>query len=273
VNSTLTDLTDWLVKPVDYLLGWLLFLPRDLSLLLFAAGTALFMTLVRRFVTNQSLLKDCATDLQTLRVQIREAKQTSDKQGVARKRATVGLIKGMQLAADFRVLAVVLVPVAILAVWASERFDYLPLRVTDEIVVRAHFPVSSNHQLTHLVPIDGLLLQTSSIQVVEPQGKLPPQGTAEWKLKAEAPGEYDISIRHRGETVVHRVNVGGTTYWAPVREYSGERFLKTDVAHRQYLPLGRSLGSDWIKLPPWMLGYLLLTLLLTPAWKRLLRVA
>ena len=102
--ATLTQLCEWCIRVLDYPLGWLLCLPRDLTLLLFATGTALLMTLARRAVTNQDLLRRCAADLRRLKELLRGAKQTGDRSQRDRLRGTIGLVKGLQLAADFRVL-------------------------------------------------------------------------------------------------------------------------------------------------------------------------
>lgn len=118
-----------IVSGVDALLGWLLLLPRDATLFVFALLTALLMTLVRRWRTNQDLLRCCANDLRQLKQLNRAAKESGDKPRRQRLRQTVALIKQMQLAEDMKVLWVVLIPVAALAMWAVERLDYLPPRV------------------------------------------------------------------------------------------------------------------------------------------------
>ncbi len=263
-----------IVSSVDALLGWLLLLPRDVTMFVFALITALLMTLARRWVTNQDLLRRCANDLRQLKQLNREAKQAGDKPRRQRLRNTVAMIKQIQLAEDMKVLAVVLVPVALLAIWATERLDYLPPRVGDEIVVRAFFPVSSVEEITHLVPIAGVELRTSAIQVIQPVPQSPPIGQAEWTLRpTSAAEELMLTIRHHGESAVHRVSVGRRTYLPPQQIHTNERLSRTEVSLRRYCPLGVDLRTDAIGLPPWMVGYLVLTLLLVPGLKRLLQVS
>ena len=48
-----------ILKISDPLLSWLLYLPRDVALLIVALGTALILTVVRRFTTNQEMLGRC----------------------------------------------------------------------------------------------------------------------------------------------------------------------------------------------------------------------
>ena len=269
--ETMNQISAPVIDGADAMLGWLLLLPRDVTLLVFSALTALLMTLARRRFTNQGLLRRCSEDLRQLKRLNREAKQAGDKPRRQRLRSTVALIKQMQLAEDMKVLAVVLVPVAILATWAVERFDYLPPRVGDELVVRAYFPISSVDDVTHLVPTEGLELKSSPIQIIQADQQSPPIGMAEWTLRpTSAADELKLTIRHRGESAVHRVAVGRTTYLPPQQLHHN---MTTEVVLKRYQPLGLNLKTESLGLPPWMVGYLLLTLLLVPGFKRLLRVS
>ena len=269
----LNSLCAWSVRVIDYPLGWLLWLPRDVSLLLFAAGTALLMTCARRAVTNQDLLQRCVQDLRRLKQLLREARQSRDTPTLQRLRSTAGLIKGMQLTADARVLVTVLLLVAVLAIWATERLDFLPPRVDHDLVVRARFPLSSVDGLTHLVPAAGYELKSSAIQIVRAEAGSAPGGVAEWTLRpTSVADELAIVIRHRHESATHRVAIGRATYRPPVQTHANDRLTETEVVLNRYRPLGLPLETEVIGLPPWMVGYLILTLLLAPAFKRLLRV-
>ncbi|MEK6262690.1 MAG: hypothetical protein AABP62_29180 [Planctomycetota bacterium] len=272
--DVLNSLCAWTVRAVDYPLSWLLWLPRDVTLVLFAALTALLMTLARRAVTNQDLLRRCSEDLRRLKQLLREAKQARDKPTMLRLRGTAGLIKGMQLAADMRVLIVVLLPVAMLAIWASERLDFLPPQVDRDLVVRAHFPLSSIEGLTHLVPAAGCELKGTAIQVIRADSaSASSSGLAEWTLHPTSAAEdLAIVLRHRNESATHRVAIGHATYRPPIQAHANERLALTEVVLDRYRPLGLNLKTETIGLPPWMVGYLVLTLVLVPTLKRLLRV-
>ncbi|MBC7820673.1 MAG: hypothetical protein IAG10_27630 [Planctomycetaceae bacterium] len=270
----MTQFSDWMVRTLDSPLGWLLLLPRDVTLLVFSAMTALLMTLARRWVTNQDLLRRCSDDLRQLKRLNREAKQAGDKPRRQRLRNTVALVKRTQLAEDMKVLVVVLIPVAALAMWAVERLAYLPPRAGEDFSLRATFSASSVDEVTHLVPIDGVELQSSPIQIIQPDQQSSPLGSAEWSLRpTSATDELTLTIRHHGESVEHRVAVGRTTYLPPQQLHQNERLTQTEVLLKRYRPLGLNLKTEWLGLPAWMVGYLLLTLLLVPGLKRLLRVS
>lgn len=266
-----SDWTTSLARGVDILFLWILMLPRDLSLLLLAAGTALFMVAVRKWLTNQDLLRRCHTDLRKLKTLTRSARQRNDQEALGRLRKTIGQIKGTLISADLRVLVIVLIPVGITAIWAGERFDYLPPKVGDEILLRAYFPVSSIDRVTHLVAESPLQLTSPAVQLVRPS--TPSQeGLAEWKLRSQLAGQYQILIRHHGKTAIHQLIVGQPIYSPPLQRHSTRSLNRTECALPRYLPLGLSFGAQRLQLPPWMIGYLLLTLALTPLLKKVLNV-
>jgi len=273
VMDAMTYATQWLIRLIDIPLGGLLLLPRDAGLLVFAAGTALLMVLARRAVTNQNLLHRCSADLRRLKQFLREARKARDKPWLGRLGKTASQIKRMQLAADLRLLVVALFPVAFLAIWASERFDFFPPNVGEDLVVRAYFPVSSIDRVTHMVPLPDLNLTSTAIQIVRSNLETPPLGIAEWSVRPTEAREFTIAIRHQGETAIHRLVIGRAIYFTPRQQHTAERIMRTEVVLERYLPLGCELGSRWIGLPPWMIGYLVLTLILVPVLKRLLRVA
>ena len=272
--NSMTHFYSLMVRSLDIPLGGLLSLPRDLALLLFATGTALLMVLVRRAVTNQDLLRRCDQDLRQLKRLLRSAKQLRDKPRRQRLRNTVALIKGMQFTADLKVLAVVIVPVGALACWATERFDYLLPHVGEELVVRAYYPLSSVGEVTHFVPTSGIELKSPAIQqVVLADGASPAFGVAQWTFQSTRSFEEAVLvIRHHGESAVHRIAIGQPFYLSPEQHYSNERLSRTEVLLQRYQPLALDLKTDAVGLPPWMIGYLALTLLLVPALKRLMRV-
>ena len=84
----LNALTTLCMSITDFLFGWMLYLPRDLTLFLVGTGTALILTVVRLFTTNQEHLKRCDSDKTRLAVLIKEAKKKKDKEALARYRAT-----------------------------------------------------------------------------------------------------------------------------------------------------------------------------------------
>jgi len=269
----MTTAISTLVQALDRPLGWLLAIPRDLALVLFAALTALLMTVARRYVTNQNLLHRCVVDLKRLKELLHAARNTNDNASISRYRTTVSQIKGIQLAADLRVLVAVIVPLGVLATWATERFDYLPIAIDEDVVIRAHFPVSSIGRIAHVVPDPAFDLKVSPIAIVAADLSDPTQGVAEWTMRPRLTGSHTVVIRHERETATHKVKIGAATYDLPIQIQKCSRISSTEVGIRRYLPIGYSLGGNIVNFPPWLMAYLILTLGMTPVIKRLLKVS
>lgn len=268
----ISELSPTIARLLDYPLGWMLDLPRDAAIVLVAVITSLLLTLARKWTTNQDLLRRCTADLARLKTLIRQSKRAGDRPAVARMRGTVTTIKMMRLNADGVVLAVSLVPIALLAVWAMQRLDYLPPRAGDELQIRATFPLSSVDKLTHLISPPNVEVKSGAIQQVrlDAAGK---SGVAEWTLQPQSDAaDLPLVIRHQNQTVTHVLNVGGRVYTAPLQRHPTDRIPETQAELRQAKFLGLVPGIQSIAFAPWLVAYLILTVPLVPLLRRMLRV-
>jgi len=275
---TLSHIASWITAGGDLLFGWLLVLPRDVAIIALALLTSLILTLLRRWGTNQDLLSRCAADLRCLRRLIREAKSRRDKPEVARMQGVVNLVKLTQLRAEGWVLLMALPPLAFLGAWGVERLDYLPPRVGEEVTFRAYYSLSSVNKLTHLVPPEGFELRSPAVQEVrldedasEDRGGA--RGVAEWTLMADAPVRAaDFVVRHQEHSVAHGVRVDGRVYQPPVQTHGDDLIPSSEVQLRQARFLGMVSGVSTMGLPPWVVAYLLLAILLVYPLRKLMRV-
>jgi len=265
ISATLTG-------ALDYLLGWLLYLPRDAAIVAVALATSLLLTLVRKWCTDQDLLARCAADLRQLQLRIRGAKAARDRSSVRRHKETVNLIKLRQLAAEGRVLIWSLVPLVLLATWALERLDYLPPQIGKELTLRAYFPLSSENRRTHLVPPEGFQLRSPAVQLAEKDAD-GQNCLASWILVAERPiPPTGLIVRHQERSVEHVVHVDGRRYAPPLCSHSEPLIPVTEISLPQARFLGIVPGVPALGLPPFVVAYLLLALGLVYPLRRVLRV-
>lgn len=269
------DLTSRIVELLDVVLGGLLNLPRDLTLVIVALITVGLIVAVRRLVTNQNQLRRCAADLKRLKQLRREARAAGDRPAVARITRTTTQVKLLQLKGDLVVLAVVLAPLALLATWAVARLDFLPARVAQPLELTAYFPLSSVDRLTHLVPRSAMELRSPPIQRVVLDDEDPRQGRARWVFEPrEKDPEFELIVRHAGETAVHPVLVGSERYAPVLVEHPGnQRLTRTHVSLARYKFLGLDPRLERYGLAPWLVAYVVLSLILTPIIRRVFRVA
>jgi len=243
----------------DLLLGWSLGLPMDATLFIVAILSAAVLTLVRLGTTNQDRLWRVAADRKQIKRLIREAKSRGDREAVARHKRTNAMIMMISLRAEGMPLLAAILPIAILATWAALRLDFHPPRAGEPLEVVVYTPVSAEGELTHVVPLDGVEADgwVKRIDAITDEG--PPHGMAVWKLTpAASPEPYEMIFRLRGRDLTHPLLVGQTTYTTPILDHGGE--LVTETRLRQVKLFGIVPGAPQYLLPPWLVGYLVITI-------------
>jgi len=263
----------WITDP---LLGWLLYLPRGLVLLIVAVATALILMLVRPFTTNQERLNRCKQDRNRLKELIREAKRTKDKDALARYRTTAGQIGLRTMKAEGKPLLVVIVPIALLAMWAFANIAYEPLKGDEPITVKAYFTVPKIGKLVHMVPQDGIEAEGGWVQPIGPDVDakgVTTNGVAQWTLRVRKRAEpYTLRIRALGGLHEKELIVDGRRYAPPIRAYEDGQIEVSEVVMDEYKLLGFVPGIPWIGLQPWIVGYLAIVLPLSFILKPVLRI-
>ena len=223
-----------------------------------AIGSALILSAVRIWTTDQDLLKRCRQDKARLKTLIGEATERHDHDAIKRHRTTIGMIAMKQLRQEGRPLLASLLPIVLLATWALNRLEFHPLRHGDPFDFTAHFPVSAVGKIAHLTPVDGLSSGTGWIQeitAVTEQSEA--HGAATWSLAARDSCALRIHTDH--ETFEHAVLVGTRTYAAPVNTHSGH-LLATEVKLSPVKLFDIVPGIPAIHFPAWLIAYLLIVI-------------
>jgi hypothetical protein len=262
----------------DFLLGWLLRLPRDLTLLMVAVFTALVMIGIRLMTTNQDLLRLAAEDGRRLRQLSREARRQGDKTALQRYKLTrsqVGLIK---LKAEGLPLLVSLVPIGLVATWAVFRLDFLPVKPGENVELAVYTPVADAGEVIHVVPADGVVAEggwVRKVKAVTEEG--PPHGLAKWTLRAEGRAEpYQLTFRLKDRSFDRELLVGRRIYALPVFDHGADyvsEWKRKPYRLLDWIPDFPGVpGIDAIGLPPWLVAYVILVIPLTLLLKRALNV-
>lgn len=291
MNELFEQVNDVLLRVLDPLLNWLLYLPADAVLLAVAIGTSAILVFVRLFTTNQDLLRRCRDDKKRLNELIKEAKKAGDKEALKRYRATVGLIAGKSVAAEGKPLLASILPIALLATWAFSRIAFFPPQPREEIEVRAYFQPAATGDITYLLPQKGLDAENGWVRrVVEdpvrkPDGS-PAAGMAVWKLKAAAQKEpYKLVFRNAGKSYEDDLLVGTRLYSPPLKFYNQKAALQcVEVKLRPVKLFGIVPGLPWRNVvvagvpipkdfcPPWIVAYLLIAIPFVSIIKWLFRI-
>ena len=266
-------LSNFLTGLMDILLGWLLRFPSDVQIIAVAAGSALILALVRRWTSDQDLLRRCKDDKARLKTLVREAKDRKDAASVKRHKTVLGRIAIKQLRQEGRPLLVSLVPIALLAMWAFARLEFHPPAAGQPVEFTAYFPISAAGRLAHITPADGVRAETGWIQeittVTDRDGT---HGLARWQVIADASATpRQLRIRFDNRTYEHPLRTGAPTYEPPLRQHD-ERLLMTEVKLTEAKLFGIVPGIRRIHFAPWLVAYLLIVIPCAFLAKKFLRI-
>jgi hypothetical protein len=260
---------------IDWLLGWTLHLPRDLTLMLVVILTVGIVLFIRKRCTAQERLARVKRDLAQLRRLRSTARAAGDQHSVQRLDTTATQLKLLTMRADLVVLAWAIVPLGLLAWWASARLPYYSPKTDDELTITASYSASSVDRLTYLVPHDGYELLTPAIQRVAIGDEAGSVARVSWKVRvtAKEPCDVPLVIQHLGDRVEHSQKFSSVQYREPYQTHPKSSVLSTEVSLREYRFLGLVPGINAWGIYPWMMAYLALTLVLMPIARRLLGIA
>jgi hypothetical protein len=254
----------------DALLGWLLYLQRDLALLALAALTAGLLLLLRRCASDQQSLSRLQHDNRRLAQCIRDARRRGDRDALRRYRKTRFRVAHMRIAAEARLALISIVPLAGVVSWGAARLQYVPPHAGESLEFVVQTPASAAGELIHLVPNVDIKLKGGwirELELVERAGR--PRGRASWSVVPLRPRRpLRLTARLKFQTLEHPVLIGARWYAPPVLSHGGD--LESLVRLEVYRPLGGLPGLAG--LAPWMVAYVALVVGLFYGVKRLLRL-
>ncbi len=262
----------------DFLLGWLMWLPRDVPLFVLAVLTAVILVVVRRWATNQDQLRRAKADRRTLKRLRRDAKAKADRAAMASLKALQARIGMMRLKAEVKPLLWAIVPIALLATWCYERLPYLPPKPGSTFTIELLHPVSAHGDLAHVVlpsflePVDRLLQPILAED-------LPSQryGIATWQLTRQlSPAPHD------GPSIIQCVSPMGrfdhpfepspTRLPLIARNHDDAGTIITRLVLEERRLLGVVPGIPALALPAWLVGYLIIVIAFIPVIRRVFRL-
>lgn len=283
-----------LVNALDYVFGWMLLLPRDLSLFSVAILTSASLSLIRKWTTDQAWLARADADTKRLHALIREAKQAKDRDAVARYKATITRIKVKSMKFEGKPLLWALVPVALLATWAFSRLAFVPPPAGATLTVRAHLPKSYIGQTIHMAPEEGIESVNGWFQKVVEDKQTPPttnlwdkcnrkvcaflkmlpqpEAVAEWQIVSQDANPHTVKIRFSGRTYEKEVLAGRRQYAPALTLYPDAPVQAVELVMKPMKLFDYVGALDFLFLPPWLVAYLLIAIPFVTILRRVLRI-
>ena len=290
----LQAINDFIVEAMDYVLGWLLYLPRDLRLVLVAVLTSAILTFVRLWTTDQDWLGRANRDQKRLKELIRQARREKDKEAVRRYKQTLMLIKLRSLKFEGKPLLAAVIPIALLATWCFARLGYEPPRPGETVELRLYVPASAIGKHAYVVRRDGLQPLSGWIATVEKDTpppirglwdafnakvkkwlKMTPplEGVARWRFKTTGSKErYLLRIRYDGKTYEKELLVGTRHAPSAVDFPNDGKVQAIELALKPVKLFGVIGGLDFIHFPPWLVAYLIIAIPFVTVFKRVFKI-
>ncbi len=262
----------------DFLLGWLLLLPRDIPLFVLAVLTAVILVIVRRWATNQDQLRRAKSDRRTLKQLRRAAKARGDRDALARIKALQGRIGLLRLRAEVKPLLWAIVPIALLAIWCYERLPYLPPQPGSTFTLQLTHPVSAHGDLAHVVLPNDLLVADRSLQpILAEEVPTPRYAIATWQLTRQLPTAHSdhvpiiqcVSPMGRFD---HPFEASPMRLPLIARNHDDAGTIITRLILPERRLLGVVPGIASVALPAWLVGYLIIVIALIPIVRRAFRL-
>lgn len=297
-------INDFVANGMDYVLAWILYLPRDVKLFLVAIMTSTLMTVVRVWTTDQEWLGRADADVKRLGELIKQAKREGDTEAKKRRKATVNLIKLKGLKFEGKPLLWVIIPVALLATWCFTRLAFEPPKTGEAVEVRLYAAKSAIGNFPHLILPEGSGLtfgeNANAVQEIVPDepmtyegfwdrsvngfvggymhwlpwyGEQPLGGVARWRITPTTEGDqtHVLTFVYGGKTYQKELRAGGLYYPAQFQFYD-DNVQAIEIVMKPVKLGGVIGGIDWLVIPGWLLAYLVIVIPFVTILKRVLRI-
>ncbi len=243
------------------------------GLILLSSG---LLILTRWMTIDARQLAAIRQDEKTLRALMRGARREGDASRLARYRTIRLRVARLRLREELRAGLLILLPLALLLTWASERLAWRVPYPGEPIQLQLTLPAVWEGEVVHLVPLDACQPVDGWVQVARRARRAAPtaQAIAAWQLEcAGAPQQFELVIRFRHQSLVHPWRTGAYALLPATKTHDDN--ILTSIQLAPYRPLGIVPDLRRWGLPAWLVAYLPLTMLLARALRttRILRDA
>lgn len=245
----------------DGLLGWMLPISPEATVILLAVASAMMFLAIRKFASSQSLLAALAYDRRRAAELRRQAKAEQDIETVARLTKLQNHLGLKRLTAELLPMLIALPTLLVLGVWAEGRLTTTAPQPGEPFTLRLQTPYAAVGRVVHLQPNDALACE-QWIHVVESVDDAdPPAGEAVWQLRRQSRTTNDQLVVPWGdESFVHPLSIGWGEPNLAIRRHSNGFQTELKLPTLDFWGL---LGWLPVWLPAWLVVYLTVTFAVT----------
>ncbi|MCP3681158.1 MAG: DUF106 domain-containing protein [bacterium] len=236
----------------------LLKLPDLAAIVLVSFLIAFLITIIYKYTTNQSLMKDLKTEMKAFQKQVKELKGHPEKAMAVQKQAMQTNMKYMMH--SFKSTIFTFIPIILIFGWLSGHYGYLPIQPNQEFTTDMIFEDGFTGD-ARITVSDGLyVVSGSSSEITE--------GKASWVLKGDE-GEHLIEYEYNDATFSKNVIITNEKgNYAPVTERIKEAGVKSINVNNE--------KNKLINLFGWRIGwlgtYIICSIVFSLLMRKILRV-
>ncbi|MBI4150599.1 DUF106 domain-containing protein [Candidatus Woesearchaeota archaeon] len=243
---------------MNFLLGWMLNFSPFVSILLLSVALSLFITLVYKYTTNQSLMKDLKDELKAFQQQMKELKHDPNAMMDVNKKAMETNLKYMTH--SFKPMLFTFLPIILIFGWLNAHFAYEPIHPGQEFTMTVAFDKTAIGGISVLAP-DGLLVTSDETKTVT-------DGNAIFTLKGEAEGIYPVGFSFNNQTYTKEVRISqARSYIEPLLVVNDGSIKSITTTHEKTKVI--KIGSFGIT---WLWSYIIFSLVFSIAMRKMLKV-
>lgn len=211
VNAALTALFDFLLTPLSVL-------GPSLVLFIISLLAGLLMLLIFRVTSNQPRIKAVKDKMQAHLLEILLFKDSPRIILSAQKHLLLYNARYMRYA--FTPMLYMILPISLLLVHLDGWFGYRPLKIGESAIVSVKLSDEGPRLLTQvsLEADAGLRVETPPLRITE-------TGEIDWRIRAAAPGDHDITVRTASHAIRKKVSVSQAGFTRLSRSTPGSSFL------------------------------------------------
>jgi uncharacterized membrane protein (DUF106 family) len=235
------------------------------TLLLLVFCITMIITLIYKYTTNQSLMKDLKKELKEFQKEIKQLKSNPEQAMKVQKKMMQTNSKYMMH--SFRPMLFTFLPIIILFGWMSAHLAYYPIMPDQEFSVTMNFDSNVEGFVKLTIP-DGLESLNGLERFIQANNVV-------WTLKGK-PGEYLLTYEYNKKTYSNEIIVSNNKEYAqPVVKIKKDGIDSIVVSNKKVQPLKNMIligQIPWIGNFGWLGTYILFSLFFSISIRKILKV-
>lgn len=240
-------------------LGPVLNLPPFWAILIISAGITLLITIVYKYTTNQKEMKVIKDDLKKYQKEMRAEKDPKKMMATQKKALDLNM---KYMMSSFKSTLYTFIPIIIIFAWLNLHIAYYPLYPNQPFTVTANFAAGAKGAI-NMTSIPALQIDSLNKDITNE--------TAIWSVQGSA-GEYKLVFDYNTEEYTQNILItSDRSYLTPTQMIKDSKLKTIVVGNKTVHPFGESFNLFGYH-PGWLATYIVLSLVFSTLFRKLLKV-